>query len=105
MLIDNIFNEKNVTKCGVSGSGEDLVCCNNEWIEFIEETGFQEPDYRNVFVSYDIKNFCGVFGDGSCMRRQLCRESGKKKNNNNNFFDSYELQNIIVYMSYRNCKN
>ena len=65
----SVFEEdKNITKC----SKNDLVCCKNNW--FVLGPG---GSYDNeVSIQSDHPNYCGIFAEGSCQRRQSCGNIG-----------------------------
>ena len=67
-MISVFEGEENITKCGKN----DLVCCKNNW--FVLGPG---GSYDNeVYIQSDHPNYCGIFAEGSCQRRQSCGNIG-----------------------------
>ena len=68
-LIVLVFeDEENIVKCGEN----DLVCCKNNWF-VLGPGGSYDTD---VFIQRDHPNYCGIFAEGSCKRRQSCGKIG-----------------------------
>ena len=67
-MISVFEGEENITKCG----NNDLVCCKDDW--FVPGPG---GSYDNeVIIQTDHPNYCGIFAEGSCQRRQSCGNIG-----------------------------
>ena len=68
-LIVLVFeDEENIVKCGEN----DLVCCKNNW--FVLGPGGSYD--TEVYIQRDHPNYCGIFAEGSCKRRQSCGKIG-----------------------------
>ena len=73
-MISVFEGEENITKCG----NNDLVCCKDDW--FVPGPG---GSYDNeVIIQTDHPNYCGIFAEGSCKRRQSCGKIGNYKSIN-----------------------
>ena len=90
-LIISVFeDEENITKCGEN----DLVCCKNNW--FVLGPGGSYD--REVFIQTDHPNYCGIFAEGSCKRRQSCGKIGNLSNYKSINFKTYLLAEVFYYV-------
>ena len=69
LMVSVFEDEENIIKCGEN----DLVCCKNNW--FVLGPGGSYD--TEVYIQRDHPNYCGIFAEGSCKRRQSCGKIGK----------------------------
>ena len=69
LMVSVFEDEENIIKCGEN----DLMCCKNNW--FVLGPGGSYD--TEVYIQRDHPNYCGIFAEGSCKRRQSCGKIGK----------------------------